>query len=37
MESEKLNAMIEEGMKEWQISDFSAVVAKDGDLVFNKA
>jgi CubicO group peptidase (beta-lactamase class C family) len=35
--SEKLNAMIEEGMKEWQIPGLSAVVVKNGEVVFKKA
>ena len=32
----KLNAMIEEGMKEWQIPGLSAVVVKNGKVVFKK-
>ena len=34
--SNKLNAMIEEGMKEWQIPGLSAVVVKNGKVVFQK-
>ena len=34
--SNKLNAMIEEGMKEWQIPGLSAVVVKNGKVVFKK-
>lgn len=34
--SKKLNAMIEEGMKEWQIPGLSAVVVKNGKVVFKK-
>lgn len=34
--SKKLNVMIEEGMKEWQIPGLSAVVVKNGEVVFKK-
>ena len=34
--SNKLNAMIEEGMKEWQIPGLTAVVVKNGKVVFKK-
>lgn len=37
LESKKLNSMIEEGMKEWQIPGLSAVVVKKGEIVFSKA
>ena len=36
IKSKKLNAMIEEGMKEWQIPGLSAVVVKNGKVVFKK-
>ena len=32
--SKKLNAMIEKEMKEWQIPGLSAVVVKNGEVVF---
>ena len=35
-QSKKLNAMIEKGMKDWQIPGLSAVVVKDGKVVFKK-
>jgi CubicO group peptidase (beta-lactamase class C family) len=34
--SKKLNAMIEEGMKDWQIPGLAAVVVKNGEVVFKK-
>ncbi|WP_189663347.1 MULTISPECIES: serine hydrolase [unclassified Polaribacter] len=34
--SNKLNAMIEEGMKDWQIPGLAAVVVKNGKVVFKK-
>ena len=37
LKSKKLNAMIEKGMKEWQIPGLSAVVVKNGKVVFKKA
>jgi CubicO group peptidase (beta-lactamase class C family) len=37
LKSKKLNAMIEKGMKEWQIPGLSAVVVKNGEVVFKKA
>ncbi|MEH6535912.1 MAG: serine hydrolase [Psychroserpens sp.] len=35
--SNKLNALIEEGMKEWQIPGLSAIVVKNGKVVFKKS
>jgi len=32
LKSKKLNAMIEKGMKEWQIPGLSAVVVKNGEV-----
>ena len=32
----KLDAVIEEGMKDWQIPGLVAVVVKDGEVVFKK-
>jgi CubicO group peptidase (beta-lactamase class C family) len=34
--SKKLDAMIEKGIKEWQIPGLTAIVVKDGEIVFNK-
>jgi len=34
--SKKLNAMIEKGMREWKIPGLSALVVKDGEVVFQK-
>ncbi|TFG37534.1 MAG: serine hydrolase, partial [Candidatus Aminicenantes bacterium] len=32
----KLDAMIVQGMKDWQIPGLAAVVVKDGEIVFQK-
>ncbi|MBK8518157.1 MAG: serine hydrolase [Saprospiraceae bacterium] len=33
----RLNAMIEQGMKDWKIPGLSAIVVKDGEVVFQKS
>jgi len=35
--SEKLDAMIEEGIEDWQIPGLTTIVVKDGEIVFKKA
>jgi len=35
--NEKLNLMIEEGIKDWQIPGLTAIVVMDGEIIFKKA